>query len=49
MYKKVLLLASILLLGGCSQKKVECETQDKSDFEQLFTKDEIYHKALVHT
>jgi len=49
MYKKVLLLVSLFLLAGCSQKKADCETQDKSDFEQLFTKDEIYHKALVNT
>ena len=49
MYKKVLLLASALVLLGCSQKKDECGIQDKSDFEQLFTKDEVYHKALNNT
>jgi len=49
MYKKVLLLASALAVIGCSHKKDECGIQDKSDFEQLFTKDEVYHKALNNT
>ncbi len=49
MYKRVLLLALALVVFGCSQKKDECNIQDKSDFEQLFTKDEVYHKALLNT
>jgi len=49
MYKKVLLFVSILFLVGCSQKEADCEKAHKSDFEQLFTKDEIYHKALINT
>ncbi len=49
MYKKVLLLTSALLLVGCSQKEGNCHLNEKSNFEQLFTKDEIYHKALVNT
>ena len=49
MYKKVLLLASVLVVLGCSQKKDKCGIEDKSDFEQLFTKDELYHKALINT
>jgi len=49
MYKKVLLLSSVLFVMGCSQKEDECTIRDKSDFEQLFTKDEIYHKSLVNT
>ena len=49
MYKKVLLLVSALVVLGCSQKKDECDVQDKSDFEQLFTKDEVYHTALNNT
>jgi len=49
MYKNVLLLASILFISGCSQKQDECGTQEKSDFAQLFTKDEIYHTSLVNT
>ena len=49
MYKRVLLLASALMVFGCSQKKDGCMVQDKSDFEQLFTKDEVYHIALNNT
>jgi len=49
MYKKVLLVASALVIFGCSQKQEECSTQEKSDFAQLFNKDEIYHTALVNT
>ena len=49
MYKKVLLLASVLVVLGCSQKKEGCGLQDKSDFEQLFTRDEVYHTALNNT
>jgi len=49
MYKKVLLLSSLLFVMGCSQKEDGCIIRDKSDFEQLFTKDEIYHKSLVNT
>jgi len=49
MYKKVLLLAFTLVVLGCSHKKDECGIQDKSNFGQLFTKDELYHKALINT
>jgi len=49
MYRKVLLLASVLVVLGCSEKNEECGFQDKSDFEQLFTRDEVYHKALMNT
>jgi len=49
MHKNVLLLVSTLLIFGCSQKEKECVVQEKSDFAQLFTKDEIYHTSLVNT
>jgi len=49
MYKKILLLSSLLLVVGCSAKKEECDVREKSDFGQLFTKDEIYHTALINT
>ena len=49
MYKKLLLLTSVLLIAGCSAKKEECDVRDKSDFGQLFTKDDIYHNSLVNT
>jgi len=49
MYKKVLLLASIFLVTACSEKQDECIVQEKSDFSQLFTRDEIYHTSLVNT
>ena len=49
MYKKVLLLASAFVMFGCSAKKDECNVREKSDFGQLFTKDDIYHKSLVNT
>ncbi len=49
MYKNILLLTSAFLIVGCSSKKEECGKQDISDFEQLFTKDEIYHSSLVNT
>ena len=49
MYKKLLLLTSALLIAGCSAKKEECDVRDKSDFGQLFTKDDIYHNSLVNT
>ena len=49
MYKKLLLLSSLLLVVGCSAKKEECDVREKSDFGQLFTKDEIYHTALINT
>ncbi len=49
MYKKILLLASLLYLGGCATKEEECSVKEHSDFGQLFTKDEIYHTALINT
>ena len=49
MYKNVLLLASVFFIFGCSQKQEACDVNEKSDFEQLFVKDEIYHKSLVNT
>ena len=49
MYRKTLLLLSLFLIVGCSTKQDECDERDKSDFEQLFTKDEIYHNSLVNT
>ena len=49
MYKKLLFLTSALLIAGCAAKKEECHVREKSNFEQLFTKDEIYHNALVNT
>ena len=49
MYKKLLLLTSVLLFAGCASKKEECHVREKSDFGQLFTKDDIYHKSLVNT
>ncbi|CAA6821884.1 MAG: Unknown protein [uncultured Sulfurovum sp.] len=49
MYKKLLLLSAAFLIAGCSAKKEECDMRDKSDFEQLFTKDDIYHNSLVNT
>ena len=49
MYKKLLLLSSLLLIIGCSAKKEECDVREKSDFGQLFTKDDIYHNSLVNT
>ena len=46
MYKKVLLFVSIISLIGCAQKKLDCEqNQNKTDFEQLFTKDDICHEV----
>ena len=49
MYKNILLLTSAFLIAGCSAKKEECNIRDKSDFGQLFTKDDIYHNSLVNT
>ncbi|CAA6824908.1 MAG: Unknown protein [uncultured Sulfurovum sp.] len=49
MYKNILLLTSVFLILGCSAKKEECGVRDKSDFGQLFTKDDIYHNSLVNT
>jgi len=49
MYKKLLLLSAAFLMAGCSAKKEECNVRDKSDFGQLFTKDDIYHNSLVNT
>jgi len=49
MYKKLLLLSTLLLIGGCSTKQDECNSRKTSDFGQLFTKDEIYHTSLVNT
>jgi len=42
MYKKILLLSSLLLIGGCSSR-------DNSNLAQLFTKDDIYHISLQNT
>jgi len=49
MYKNILLLTTALLVFGCSQKQEECGVEERSDFGQLFTKDEIYHTSLVNT
>jgi len=49
MYKQLLLLSTVVLIAGCSAKQEECKVRDKSDFGQLFTKDEIYHTSLVNT
>ncbi|HIC78237.1 MAG TPA: hypothetical protein EYP02_03555, partial [Sulfurovum sp.] len=49
MYKKLLFLTSALLIAGCAAKKEECHVREKSDFGQLFTKDDIYHNSLVNT
>ena len=49
MHKNILLLTSALVIAGCSAKKEECEVREKSDFGQLFTKDDIYHNSLVNT
>ncbi len=49
MYKNILLLTTVFLIAGCSAKKEECNIRDKSDFGQLFTKDDIYHNSLVNT
>jgi len=49
MYKKLLLLSTLLLFAGCSAKKEECKIRETSDFGQLFTKDEIYHTSLINT
>ena len=49
MYKNILLLTSAFLIAGCSAKKEECDIRGKSDFGQLFTKDDIYHNSLVNT
>ena len=49
MYKNILLLTATLLIAGCAAKKDECDVRDKSDFGQLFTKDDIYHISLVNT
>lgn len=42
MYKKILLISSLLFTGGCSLKK-------NSNLAQLFTKDDIYHISLQNT
>jgi len=49
MQHTILLLASVFLILGCSQKKEECTQNEKSNFEQLLNKDEIYHKSLINT
>lgn len=49
MYKKVLLLATALMVSGCGAKKDACALQEHSDVGQLFMKDEIYHKSLMNT
>jgi hypothetical protein len=49
MYKNILLLTSAFLIAGCSAKKEECDVRERSDFGQLFTKDDIYHNSLVNT
>ncbi|MCK4441032.1 MAG: hypothetical protein KAU90_03440 [Sulfurovaceae bacterium] len=42
MYKKILLLSTLLIALGCS-------TKEKDNISQLFTKDEIYHISLLNT
>jgi len=42
MYKKILLLSSVLLFSACSIK-------ENSNLAQLFKKDDIYHISLMHT
>jgi len=42
MYKKVLLLSSLFLMGGCTLK-------ENSNISQLFKKDDIYHISLMNT
>lgn len=42
MYKKICLLATLLILSGCSNKET-------ANISQLFTKDDIYHISLVNT
>jgi len=42
MYKKILLLGSLLLLLSCSEK-------NKSNLQQLFNKDDVYHISLLNT
>ena len=49
MYKNILFLTTALLVIGCTPKQEGCNVRDKSDFEQLFTRDEIYHNSLVNT
>lgn len=50
MYKNILLLSSALFtIAGCAAKNDECNVRDRSDFGQLFTKDDIYHTSLVNT
>jgi hypothetical protein len=42
MYKKILLLSSVLLFSACSIK-------ENSNISQLFKKDDIYHISLMNT
>ncbi|SFV64669.1 hypothetical protein MNB_SV-12-108 [hydrothermal vent metagenome] len=42
MYKKIVLLFTLLLITGCNIK-------DNSNIEQLFRKDDIYHISLLNT
>ncbi|CAA6816713.1 MAG: Unknown protein [uncultured Sulfurovum sp.] len=49
MYKNILLLIAVFVMAGCSAKKEECKVRDKSDFGQLFTKDDIFHNSLINT
>ena len=42
MYKQILLLSTVLILGGCSIK-------ENSNIAQLFKKDDIYHISLMNT
>jgi hypothetical protein len=49
MYKHILFISSAFLIAGCAAKKEECNVRSKSDFGQLFTKDDIYHNSLVNT
>jgi len=42
MYKKILLVAWLLIITGCSIK-------DNSNISQLFKKDDIYHISLINT
>ncbi len=42
MYKKLLLISTILILSACSSK-------ESANISQLFNKDEIYHISLLNT
>ena len=42
MYKKILLLSTLLIISACS-------TKEGDNISQLFTKDDIYHISLLNT